>query len=303
MKYYEINENAARTAHDMNSMSDYRAGQTTAAYRQYVDRATEIAEEQKERYPDEADRIDYLLDKYAKKLAEWYDKNSRVESMCPSILISGGGNFNVRKKQQQNARRDTLIEEWNYIQGILDKIQSTGKCGIRSNDERAVEKLQEKLDQLESKQTFMKAVNAWYRLKKTLDGCPMLNMEQIEKFKAAMARSWRTEPKPFESYELTNNNAEIHRVKDRIEKLIAAKEKGTTETEIAEIEGLKVVENSEAMRIQLIFDGKPDEETRTILKQHGFRWSPRFMAWQRELNANGRFAAKQVLEKIKALDA
>lgn len=51
----------------------------------------------------------------------------------------------------------------------------------------------------------------------------------------------------------------------------------------------------EEMRIQLLFDGKPSEEIRNLLKQNGFRWSTRFSAWQRQLTLNGRCVTKQVL--------
>ena len=65
----------------------------------------------------------------------------------------------------------------------------------------------------------MKEVNAYYRKHGKLDGCALLSPDQIEKLKASMASSWRSDPRPFESYQLTNNNAEIRRVKARIEQL------------------------------------------------------------------------------------
>lgn len=72
---------------------------------------------------------------------------------------------------------------------------------------------------------------------------------------------------------------------------------------IEEIDGLRVVENVEQMRIQLLFDGKPCEETRTLLKSYGFKWSPKNMAWQRVLNNNGKYAAGKVIEKLKEQQA
>ena len=54
--------------------------------------------------------------------------------------------------------------------------------------------------------------------------------------------------------------------------------------------------NCEENRVQIIFDGKPDADTRTALKQNGFRWAPSQGAWQRMLNQNGIYAAKQVTE-------
>ena len=52
----------------------------------------------------------------------------------------------------------------------------------------------------------------------------------------------------------------------------------------------EVVINPEVDRVQLLFDGKPDEETRSQLKKNGFKWSPRFSAWQRQNTPNGRHA-------------
>ena len=54
--------------------------------------------------------------------------------------------------------------------------------------------------------------------------------------------------------------------------------------------------NCEENRVQIIFDGKPDAEARAALKQSGFHWAPSQGAWQRMLNQNGIYAAKQVTE-------
>ena len=70
----------------------------------------------------------------------------------------------------------------------------------------------------------MKAVNAYYRKHGTLDGCPHLSPENIENLKADMASGWHYEKKPFQSWELSNNNAEIRRVRQRIESLTRASE-------------------------------------------------------------------------------
>lgn len=300
-KYYTINESAARSAHDANSMRDYHNNEKTNEYRTYVDKAYEIGEARKNKYPDEADRIDYLCDKYARKLAEWYNEHFRVEAMCPSILISGAGNFPVHKKEKQNSRRETLRQKWNDIQKIVDRIASCGTDAIKSNDARAIEKLELKIEKLTEEQEMMKAVNAYYRKNKTLDGCPALTEEEIEKSKEEMAKGWNIEDKPFPGWALSNNNANIRRLKERLEKLKAIKEAGTQEHSEDEvgIEGLKIVENTEAMRIQLIFDDKPDDKTRELLKRNGFRWSPRFTAWQRNLNENGKWAARRVIEELK----
>ena len=110
-----------------------------------------------------------------------------------------------------------------------------------------------------------------------------------------MSRDWRTDPSPFASYELTNNNANIRRMRERLEQLEKAK---NTETKEHDINGISVVANTEAMRIQLFFPGKPDDATRTLLKSNGFLWAPSVGAWQRQLTSNGRYACKMVLKQI-----
>jgi hypothetical protein len=59
-------------------------------------------------------------------------------------------------------------------------------------------------------------------------------------------------------------------------------------------ESAKVVRNKEDMRLQLMFDGKPDEKTREALKSNGFRWAPSCMAWQRLLNENAEWALRRI---------
>ena len=290
--YYTINEAAAKRAKDMNSFSDYKQGSATAEYRHYVDEAVQIAERQKQRVdPMYHEKIDSLLDTYARKLAANMNKGYEIDARVPSILIAGGSNFPTRKKEKQNAARDSNYREWQDIQGLLDKIRSTGMGGISADDPQAVQKLEKKLESLEKSQETMKAVNAYYRKHKTLDGCPHLPPEELEKLKADMASSWHLEDKPFATWALSNNSAEIRRVKDRIKSLSQQKEIGFVGWEF---DGGKVEANTEANRLQIFFEDKPDEATREALKSNGFRWSPKAGAWQRQLTSNAYYAADYV---------
>ena len=290
--YYSINEGAARRANEMNSFSDYKPGSATAEYRHYVDNAFEIAQAQKKRVdPMYHEKIDSLLDTYARKLAANMNHSFAIDARVPSILIAGGSNFPVRQKERQNAARDSNMQEWQYIQGLLDKIRSTGMGGIRQDDPQAIPKLQKKLDGLVKAQETMKAVNAYYRKHGTLDGCPHLSPDNIENLKADMASSWHYEKKPFQSWELSNNNAEIHRVRQRIESLTRAKE---TVYVGWEFDGGHVEANREQSRLQVFFEDKPGADARKQLKEHGFRWAPSVGAWQRLLNGNAYYAADRI---------
>ena len=290
--YYSINEGAARRAKEMNSFSDYKPGSATAEYRHYVDEAFALAQEQKRRVdPMYHEKIDSLLDTYARKLAANMNHGYEIDARVPSILIAGGSNFPVRQKEKQNAARDSNMQEWQYIQGLLDKIRSTGMGGIRQDDPQAIPKLQKKLDGLEKAQETMKAVNAYYRKHGTLDGCPHLSPENIENLKADMASGWHYEKKPFQSWELSNNNAEIRRVRQRIESLTRASEVAYVGWEF---DGGHVEANRDQGRLQVFFDGKPEADARQQLKENGFRWAPSVGAWQRLLNDNAYRASDRI---------
>lgn len=293
MSYHTINEEAARRANDMNSFRDYKAGSATAEYRRMVDAATELAERQKQRVdPMYHEKIDRLLEIYCRKLAENMNASYSIEARCPSVLISGGGNFPVRKKERQNAARDRNLEEWNYIQGLLDKIRSVGTGGISSDDPQAVEKLEAKLAALEKHQELMKAANVAIRMKDPTEGDAKLaelgyTPEDIAKLR---------EPDfcgriGYPAYLLQNNNANIRRIRGRIEEL---KKRTENTPEGWEFDGGRVVVNTTENRLQIIFDGKPDADIRTELKGEGFRWAPSQGAWQRQLTDNAMRVARRL---------
>ena len=99
----------------------------------------------------------------------------------------------------------------------------------------------------------------------------------------------------YPAYELSNNLANIKRIRERIaslEKLKEAPPEGWT------FDGGQVVVNTEENRVQLIYDEKPDADTRAKLKENGFRWAPSQKAWQRQLNSAGMYAAREVAPPV-----
>lgn len=296
--YYEINEDAARRAKEMNSFYEYKPGSATEEYKTMVDKAAEIAEAQKERVdPMYHEKIDYLLDKYARKLAGNMNEGYAIDARVPSVLIAGPAKFPTRKKEQQNAARDRNMQEWREIQGLLDKIRGVGTGGISADDPDAIEKLKKKLEGLEDAQETMKLVNDYYRKHGTLDRCPFLAWEDTEALKADMASNWHYGKAPYLPWQLSNNSAEIRRVKERIAEL---ERKAETVYTGWEFDGGHVEPDKEADRLRVYFDAKPDEETRAELKGNGFKWSPKAGAWQRQLTANA-FRAADRMQCIRPL--
>ena len=297
MSDYKINEEVARRAKEANSFSDYKQGSATAEYQSMVDDARELGERQKQRIdPIHHEKVDYLVDLYARKLANNFNARNVIDARVPSIIISGGSNFPTRKKEMQNAARDKNMGEYIEISDILNKIRGTGMGGISADDNLAVEKLEEKLTGLKDSQEVMKAVNKYYRQNKTLDGCPAISEEVKAELRASMSRDWRKDPVPFPPYALSNNNQNIHSTQQRIDDL-----KNRSEYKGWDFAGGKAVINESENRLQLLFDDKPGETERTELKKHGFKWAPSQGAWQRQLTRNAIHSAGYI-DCIKPLD-
>ena len=301
--YFGINESGARTAHNMMSFSDYKEGSKTAGYKAMVDKAYELGEQVIKARPSEEERVKGLCERYSRRLAQNINKDIQIGMMCPSVMISGAGNFPVKKKEKQVAAWDKNHEDYKQVEGILHKIESIfyGKDVIKSDDENAIEKLQEKVDGLRENQEQMKEANKAIRMKDTEKGDSILrDMGYTDEQISELRKPDFCGRIGYPDYMLTNNNANIRRLEGRIKSLQATKSKGTKESEN---KFFKVKENVEAMRVQLFFEGKPDSEVRDILKSNGFRWAPSVGAWQRQLNTNGRYAVDRVIKELEEKEA
>ncbi len=310
-----INEELARSAHYMSHMGDYRVNSATDNFNSYVAKFNGAVKElleknSKTKYPatpEQLEAVEYYKARYATKLANAINRENQIETMCPSVLISGAGNFPVHKKHKQNAARDKFWQECgslyspteNYYFKKIETILTNAT--IYSNDEFVIEKLENKIQELEEYQATSKRQNAYYRKNGTMKGFEDIDNETALSIDRKIESDFPWCKQPVPSYSLSNNSAEIRRLKERLENLkkLKAQAEMPIEDKYPNVDGVEVKENSEAMRIQLFFDGKPDDETRSLLKSNGFKWSPSFGAWQRQLTNNGIYATKQVLKILK----
>ncbi len=77
---------------------------------------------------------------------------------------------------------------------------------------------------------------------------------------------------------------------------------GKASETIAAGDGFTVEANHAADRVQIFFDGKPDEETRGALKAAGWHWSRSEGAWQRKLTNAAIASARQLLGADAAIE-
>lgn len=273
-----INEELARWAHESHSFSDYKTGSATAEYNAQVAEVAELAEKVKSSAPEEFhSEIDSLVSRYASRLAEWTNRRNRIESSCPSWFVSGPANYPMRKFEKQQAALKNCYDDLEKIEHIKARIKNFANRPIMSGDESAIDRLTEKVEKLRKKREEMKQENAEAR------------------------KAGKTAP--YGSYTLSNSLANLRTAEKRLEELKKAKETPTAAADDLKNEFCEVVRNTDIMRLQLIFSGKPDDETRNILKSNGFKWAPSQKAWQRQLNNNAVYAAKRVFSSLAELTA
>lgn len=217
---------------------------------------------------------------YRKRMTAWLNSHSR----CISSMITGPSNFPVRRAQKRNdiehRRLTELIEFRGYAMRTVIRNLRPDLRPIMAGDADAIERLQAKLHELETRQAKMKAINAAHRAYKKKPES-LLEADLSEQEKATIRNyeprySW--EPHPFAPFELTNNNATIRTTQARIEQLMKAK--ATPDKAIECASGLRVEDCPADNRVRLFFPGKPDASVRDTLKSNGFRWSPTIGAWQ-----------------------
>jgi Domain of unknown function (DUF3560) len=253
-----------------------------------LDNRRDRFESRKERRLDNAHRQGLKNRKLSKSFYERSTSMARCIPMGQPILV--GHHSEKRDRRFRRRMWDVMgksvaaSDKAEYYEQKAAAIETNQS--IFSDDPDAIEKLKEKIAEAIARQDFMKAGNKIVKSKK-------LTIEQkTEQLKAAGYCTLILQPDfcgrvGYADYELTNNNANIRRMKQRLEQLekalINAIEVGDTEQEYPDL-NLIVRHARTINRIQLIFSEKPSGQIRNLLKSHGFRWAPSEGAWQRHLN-------------------
>ncbi len=95
----------------------------------------------------------------------------------------------------------------------------------------------------------------------------------------------------YEPWRLSNNTANIRRMKQRV---IALQKKETTPTSQIDFDGGTIIDDAEDDRVQIDFDTKPGEAMRAELGGAGWRWAPSVALWQRQRTPQALVSAKRI---------
>ena len=231
-----------------------------------------------------------------------------------STGITGGAGI-TEKQVSTNEKRMRLQAEkselWNQkydkLHKILEKIAKNKPADlyeegdvIKSTDNNAMTKLQQKLKMLQDRKTMLKngvVAAKEYQKNKDLSVFKKYNIDE-ETTKTIVNHIDKggkpTEKDMYNWFTMPYLNRDIKEVEKRIAILEKNQAKGTDEILI---QGGKIVYNGEAQRLQIFFDGIPSKQVREALKSHAFKWAPTAKAWQRTLNENAKYAVNQYLLK------
>ena len=208
----------------------------------------------------------------------------------------------IEKIQNQATKSVELSRKADKLRSRVASAESNRTISI--DDPDAVEALQEKLKGLEEMQERMKAVN------KIIAAKPK-NQQTAGKIEQLIAlglseKSAITAFEPdfmgrygFASFDLSNNNARIRNVKERIEQL---QKSAGLQYEKIEHDGFSVILDPSLNRVQIDFDSVEKyrelcTEKGISLRKYGFVFSRRDgNCWQRKITGNAVFAVRQVVK-------
>ena len=228
-----------------------------------------------------------------------FDRVRSIAGMIPMgqpILV---GHHSEGRHRKDIARIDSLsnkaIEASRAAESMASRADAAeANRAISSDDPEAMSRLREKLAAIETKRAHGVAVNKIIRAAKGSSCVAAKNLmdfgisktDALDYLAGDCFGNLGVAP-----YKLSGLSSEAR----RIEKRIALLERvGATpphsDEQIGEVR-IKERDN----RVQLIFPGKPDCETRTRLKRNGFRWSPASGAWQRMASPQAWVVAREIL--------
>ena len=220
-------------------------------------------------------------------------------SRCVSWFIAGPSNFPAARMNKRadiaHQRLNDLLEFRGRALAAIKRTLRPDLRAIYAGDGDALERLEAKITQAEALQARMKATNTAIRRNAKAGGAAQVAALLGLGYQEGTARRLLERDCcgriGFADYELTNNGANIRRMKGRVEQITRLQA-----TPAAEIEGTaaRLEDCPQDNRVRLYFPGKPAEEIRSRLKSRGFRWTPSMGCWQAYRNTWSMETARDV---------
>ena len=264
-------------------------------------RHADRVEAYEERKANRIERMENRADRAAALAVELSNRARKMGEAIPfgqPILIghhSENRDRNYRGRIHSLHERAFKLEKFAESSARRAEVAGTNHA-ISSDDPNAPDKLGAKLARLEKDQAMMKAANgAWKKAGAAGLAAIGWTDAEIAAIEVTIARAWSCEKRPFARYALTNNGAEIRRLKKRIVETQAINERALKDDEVTQVGACQVIRAFADNRLRIAFPGKPPRETITALKRGGFRWSPSVGMWQAYLTRGREYNAQQIV--------
>ena len=238
---------------------------------------------------------------YITKYKEWVRTLSYKHSRIMSAMITGPARFPSRRNEKMNNYYDNAVNEF------------------RTWREKALKAISRKIEDAKPKE--QKAEEEWTRLKRSIyssastikginDGTERGYNKAL--FVSSIYGKVETYAKRGDVIIVEKAIAYVRELNKQSSiiterhKFFKLAEMAKTVCEAQEVrlnkedteilfEGGRVIKNYSEDRVQIVFDTKPQPDVISNLKHNGFRWSPRFSAWQRQLTNNAFYAVIRVV--------
>ena len=253
------------------------------------DDISRMPEEEKERY----------ISKYKEWARTLFDKHSRIMSAA----ITGPARFPTQRNEKMNNYYDNAVKEFTAWR------------------EKALKAIARRIE--EAKPEEQKADEEWFSVKSEIDNIAStlkdidtgankysyrpLFVSSLYGRLERMANNGKADiivksteyikelneklPKPI----FTNRHKFWKLAELANQSIVRQAERENQENEEILFDGGRVIKNYSEDRVQIVFDTKPQPDVISNLKHNGFRWSPRFSVWQRQLTNNAFYAVTCVV--------
>lgn len=221
-----------------------------------------------------------------------------ARSRCMSSMITGPSNFPTRQNEKRNAterrRLNDLLEYRPRALAAIRRALQPELQPIMTGDADAADRLEAKIAKAEALQALMVASNAAIRKHKGDEAAQIAALVALGHTEERARRLLQPDfcnRIGFADYELSNNSANIRRMKGRAKVVEHNQAKPDTKLQG---EHARIEDCPSENRVRLFFPGKPAAEVRDKLKSSGFRWAPSIGCWQAYRNSRTHEVAKAV---------
>lgn len=284
----------ATRSHSGTSFSPEKRGESVVTdYSNELDSDIAFIREQAAKNADiQPEQISAAIDRYKTKYEHHLTAYLHSHSNIVSSMIAGPSNFPVRQMQKRNQWADNKYS-------FFREYRKRALAAISKSFKKNIDPLEAYKNDLANREALaIKYVEVNKAIRKH-KGNEAAQIEALKGFGyGATIIHNLLHPdygkQGIPSFSMTNNNANIKRIKSRIAQLEALAALPVTEKDI---NGVTITDNTEANRVQITFPGKPSDECRGELKSSGFRWTPSNGAWQAFRNQRNYSRGCEIIRK------